>query len=151
LVYTERGRYLTMKNKLVDADSSYRKAIRAYEKLPYSEPAIRLTVVELSLLTGQYSQAQRVLTDLPPEQIVEGNATLKQYLETCLAVLKGDQSGTQAIEHLAAYLGKHPARVYGWSFDLFDNWLAKNKLPVDKATALRQLTNATKERLVKPE
>lgn len=151
LIYTERGRYLFMKDKIVEADSSYRQAIRAYEKLPYAEPGIHLTIVELSLLTGQYDRAQRAITNLPAEQLRNGYEVLKEYLETCLAVLKEANSGAQAMEHLTAYLAKHPAKVFGWSFDLFDNWLNKSKLPAEKVTALRQLTDATKERLVKPQ
>lgn len=151
LIHTERGRYLIMKGKLADADSSYRRAIRAYEKLMHPEPGIRLTIVELSLLTGQYDRAKRALADLPTEQMRDGNGTLKEYLETCLAVLKNEQTGAQAAERLAAYLDKHPVKIYGWSFDLFDNWLTKSKLLTEKAKALRQLTDATKERLVKPE
>ncbi|GAB4046550.1 leucine-rich repeat domain-containing protein [Spirosoma litoris] len=150
-ILTEQGRYLTMKNKLAEADSSYRKAIRAYEKLIYADPGIRLTIVELSLLTGQYTRAKQALANLPTEQLRDGYATLKEYLETCLAVLTNEQSTEQATERFTAYLTKHPVKIYGWSFDLFDNWLARGKFPIDKATALRQLTDATKERLVKPE
>ncbi|GAB2593004.1 leucine-rich repeat domain-containing protein [Spirosoma areae] len=151
LIQTERGRYLTMKDKLTDADSSYRKAIRAYEKLSYAEPGIRLTIVELSVLTGQYDRAQQALTNLPTEQIREGYDVLKEYLAACLAVLKEGQPGPQALEGFTAYLAKHPAKIYGWSFDLFDNWLTKSKLPTDKRAALRQLTDTTKERLVRPQ
>lgn len=153
LIYTEHGRYLTMMNKLVDADSCYRKAIRAYEKLPYPDPAIRLTIVELSLLTGQYDLAQQAIANLPASDMdfnrFMGYSVLKEYLETCLAVLKNQLSGTQASERLTTYLKKYPSQINGWSFDLFDNWLAKSKLPAEKVTALRQLTDATKERLDK--
>ncbi|QDK79030.1 leucine-rich repeat protein [Spirosoma sp. KCTC 42546] len=151
LVHTERGRYLAMKDKLADADSSYRKAIRAYEKLMHPDPGIRLTIVELSLLTGQYDRAKRAIADLPMDQMRDGYATLKEYLEICIAVLKNEQTGAQAMERLTAYLDKHPAKIYGWRFDLFDNWLTKSKLPTEKMATLRQLTDATKERLVKPE
>jgi leucine-rich repeat protein SHOC2 len=153
LMYTDHGRYLTMTNKLIDADSSYRKAIRAYEKLPYADPAIRLTIVELSLLTGQYDRAQQALANLPASDIEVGRfmgySVLKEYLQTCLAVLKNQLSGAQASERLTTYLNKYPTQIYGWSFDLFDNWLAKSKLPADKVTALRQLTDSAKERLDK--
>lgn len=150
-VHTERGRYLAMKGKLADADSSYHKAIRAYEKLPYAEPGIRLTVVELSLLTSQYDRAQRAISSLPAEQIRDGYEILKEYLETCLIFLKDGQPGTQATERLTAYLAKHPAKIYGWSFDLFDNWLSRAKLPTEKITTLRQLTDMAKGRLISPQ
>lgn len=150
-VYTERGRYLTLKGKPADADSSYSRAIRAYEQLRYAQPGILLTVVELGVLTGQYDRAQRALDNLPAEQLQGGYEVLKEYLETCLAVLKRGQSTSQATERLTAYLAKHPAKIYGWSFDLFDNWLNKTKLPAETITALHQLTDITKERLIKPQ
>lgn len=150
-VYTESGRYLAQKNKLVEADSSFARAIRAYEKLTYLDPGTRLTIVELSLLTGQYDRAQRTLNNLPPEQIRDGFDILKEYLAACLSVLKNEQSGPQALDRLTGYLAKHPAKVYGWSFDLFDGWLNRSKLAPDKLTALHQLTDTTKERLVKPQ
>ncbi|WP_158600303.1 leucine-rich repeat domain-containing protein [Fibrisoma montanum] len=151
IIQIDRGRYLTLKNKLADADSSYRKAIQAYEKLPYAEPPVRLTIVELNLLTGQYDRAQRAIAAIPADRLQGGFATLKEYLQSCLLVLKGDQAGQKATEQLTTYLAKHPAPIYGWSFDLFDNWLNRTKLPTEKVTALRQLTEATKERLAKPQ
>ena len=153
LVHTERGRYLAMKNKFVEADSSYSKAIRAYEKLPYADPGTKLTVVELSLLTAQYDRAQRAIANIPTEQLRDGRGfdLLKEYLKSCLTVLKGEEEGTKVMDRLTAYLSKHPSKIYGWSFDLFDNWLNRAKLPTDKITVLRQLTDATKERLVKPQ
>ncbi|GAB4031810.1 leucine-rich repeat domain-containing protein [Spirosoma gilvum] len=151
VVYTESGRYLAQKNKLIEADSSFCRAIRAYEKLTYPDPGTRLTIVELSLLTGQYDRARRALNNLPAGQIRDGYEILKEYLTTCLSVLKNEQTGTQAMEQLNGYLAKHPAKVYGWSFDLFDGWLNRSKLASDKLTALRQLTDTTKERLVKPQ
>lgn len=150
-IYTERGRYLALKGNLADADSSYNKAIRAYEKLPYAQPGIRLTIVELGLLTGQYDRAQRAMSNLPADQMRGENEILKEYLDVCLAVLRDGQPGTQTTERLKAYLAKHPAKIYGWSFDLFDNWLAKAKLPTEKINALRQLTDMTRERLVRPQ
>ena len=152
LVHTERGRYLALKNKFAEADSSYSKAIRAYEKLPYADPGTKLTVVELSLLTGQYDRAQRAITNLPADQLRNGRGfdLLKEYLGSCLTVLKGEQESTKVMERLTDYLSKHPTKIFGWSFDLFDNWLTRSKLPPDKITALRQLTDATKERLIKP-
>ncbi|WP_051041004.1 leucine-rich repeat domain-containing protein [Fibrisoma limi] len=151
IIQIDRGRYLTLKNKLADADSSYRKAIQAYEKLPYAEPPVRLTVVELNLLTGQYDRAQRAIAAIPADRLQGGFATLKEYLQSCLLVLKGDQAGPKVTEQLTSYLAKHTAPIYGWSFDLFDNWLNRTKLPTEKVTALRQLTEATKERLAKPQ
>ncbi|MBN8825147.1 MULTISPECIES: hypothetical protein [unclassified Spirosoma] len=150
-IYTESGRYLAQKNKLVEADSNFCRAIRAYEKLTYPDPGTRLTIVELSLLTGQYDRAQRALNNLPTEQIRDGYEILKEYLANCLSVLKNEQTGSQALERLTKYFSLHPAKVYGWSFDLFDGWLSRSKLASDKLTALRQLTDTTKERLVKPQ
>ncbi|GAB3948053.1 hypothetical protein GCM10028805_21490 [Spirosoma harenae] len=150
IVYTEKGRYLALTGKQAEADSSFSKAMSLYEKLTYAEPGIRLTVVELGLLTGKYDRAKSAINNLPANQMRDGYATLKEYLTACLAILQNEQTGAQATTQFSDYLAKHPAKVFGWSFDLFDNWLNKAKLAPEKVTALRQLTDAVKERLVKP-
>ncbi|GAB3699081.1 hypothetical protein GCM10027592_24740 [Spirosoma flavus] len=150
LIYTEKGRYLALKEKQAEADSSFSKAMDLYEKLPYSDPGIRLTAVELGLLTGRYTQAKNAMNKVDDKELRDGFEILKEYLSTCLSIVQNEKTETQATTHFTDYLAKHPARVYGWSFDLFDNWLTRTKLSPEKITALRQLTDLVKERLTKP-
>lgn len=148
-LFTEQGRYLTLKNKLTEANASYRKAIGEYEKLLYANPGSKLTVVELYLIVGQPDQARSALQRIDKRELTGGFAILEKYLENSIQVLKGEKPDAEILKNLTSYLSSHNERIMGWSFELYENWLSRSNLPTEKQTVLRQMTQLTKDRLPK--
>ena len=148
-VLIEQGRYLTLKNKLTEANQSYRKALEEYEKMPYANTGIKLTVVELHLLAGQPDQARTALLKIDKRELQGGNAILEKYLENSIQVLKGEKPAEAILDDLKTYVTSHSERIMGWSFELYENWLSRADLPAEKRTVLQQMTQLTKERLPK--
>lgn len=149
--YLLNGQYLLVKDEPAKADSSFRRSINIYEKMLRAEPGTQLTIVELCLLTGQYTKAKTLLNSFTNGQFRGGYATLKEYLNTCLEALTDQQTNEQALAHIQDYLKKNNVKIYSWSFDMFMNWLNKTKLPPDKVATLRQLTELVKENAIKQE
>ena len=151
----DRGRYLALKGDFTTAELSYRKAIDAYERYQtkrQSHVGIRLKVVELCLLTAQYDRAQQLLTLLntePDKQFEHGYKTLYEYLSYGLAILKGSQTGTQAVAKLSEYCDTHPQTLW-YPFTLTDAWLVYKNIDMQKIMAFRQLQSAAKLRLIQP-
>jgi Leucine-rich repeat (LRR) protein len=148
-LFTEQGRYLTMKNKVNDANVSYRKAIDEYEKVTNANPGVKLTVVELYIIISQPDQARKALQQIDKRELEGGYAILGKYLENSVQVLKGEKPDAAVLADLASYLSSHSERIMGWSFELYENWLGRSDLPTEKRTVLQQLTQLTKERVPK--
>ncbi|RRB06474.1 leucine-rich repeat domain-containing protein [Larkinella rosea] len=146
---TEQGRYFTLSNKLREASLSYRKAIEEYEKLPYANPGSKLTIVELHLIVGQPDQARMALQRIDKRELTGGFAILERYLENSIQILKSEKPDAEILKDLTTFLASHNERIFGWSFELYENWLSRSGLPTEKQTVLRQLTQLTKERLPK--
>ncbi|WP_185716162.1 leucine-rich repeat domain-containing protein [Larkinella knui] len=145
----EQGRYLTLKNKVTDANASYQKALEEYEKLPYANTGIKLTVVELHLIAGQPDQARTALQKIDKRELQGGNAILEKYLENSIQVLKGEKPDAEVLADLSTFLASHNERIMGWSFELYENWLSRSNLSTEKRAVLQQMTQLTKERLPK--
>ncbi|WP_171062823.1 leucine-rich repeat domain-containing protein [Larkinella sp. C7] len=145
----EQGRYLTLKNKLTEANQSYRKALEEYEKMPYANTGIKLTVVELHLIVGQPDQARTALQKIDKRELQGGNAILEKYLESSIQVLKGEKPVAAILDDLKTYVISRSERIMGWSFELYENWLAMADLPAEKRTVLQQMTQLVKERVPK--
>lgn len=146
----DRGRYLALQGNFSAAESSYRKAIDAYEQARRSHVGIRLKVVEFCLLTGQYDRAQQLLNTLPKEQLKQGYDTADEYLRHCLAMLTGNQTGSQVLTAFSTYCDEHPQRLY-WPFTLTDTWLAYKKVDTQKITDFQQLQRVARSRLIQPQ
>ncbi|MGM9510122.1 leucine-rich repeat domain-containing protein [Larkinella sp. GY13] len=145
----EQGRYLTLKNKLPEANQSYRKALEEYEKMPYANTGIKLTVVELQIIVEQPDQARTALQKIDKREFQGGNALLEKYLENSIQVLKGEKPAAAILDDLKTYVTSHSERIMGWSFELYENWLSRADLPAEKRTVLQQMTQLVKERLPK--
>ncbi|GAB3336005.1 hypothetical protein GCM10027299_45590 [Larkinella ripae] len=148
-LWIEQGRYRTLKNNVQEANASYRKAIEEYEKQPYANVAIKLTVVELHLLVGQPDQARKALQQIDKRELIRGNATLEKYLEGTIQVLKSEKPDADVLAELSQYVSTHSDLILGWSFELYENWLPRSGLPMEKQAVLQQLTQLTQERLPK--
>ncbi|GAB3919525.1 hypothetical protein GCM10028804_11460 [Larkinella terrae] len=146
---TEQGRYLTLRNKVKEANLSYRKAIEEYEKLPYANPGSKLTVVELNIIVGQPDQARSALQRIDKRELTGGFAILEKYLESSIQVQKSEKPDSEVLKELTTFLASHNERIMGWSFELYENWLSRSNLPTEKQTILRQMTQLAKERLPK--
>lgn len=145
----DRGRYLALQGNFTAAESSYRKAVDAYEKAQRSHVGIRLRVVEICLLTGQYDRAQRLLNALPNEQLKQGYDTVNEYLRYCLALLSGNQISDQILAGFSAYCADHPQTLY-WPFTLTDTWLAHQQIDSQKITAFRDIQRIAQSWLIQP-
>lgn len=171
----DRGRYLTLQGNLTAADSSYRKAIDAYETSVKTIPTYvgqetRLKIVELCLLTGQYDRARQQLRplkllnsqpnkpikdgedtiyELTDKKLRSGYDTLCEYLSHCLAILNGSKTSAQALIKFRAYCDAHRQTLY-YPFTLTDAWLAHKKVDTQKINSFRRLQDAAKSRLIQP-
>ncbi|GAB3270104.1 hypothetical protein GCM10027347_40570 [Larkinella harenae] len=148
-LYTEQGRYLTLQNKVKEANESYRKTIEEYEKMRYANPATKLTVVELYILIGEPNKARSALGQLNHQEMNGGFATLMKYLESSIQVMKNEKPDDEILADLNTYLANHHERIMGWSFELYENWLTRSGLPPAKQTTLQQLTQLAKSRLLR--
>ncbi|MFD1142955.1 leucine-rich repeat domain-containing protein [Larkinella insperata] len=148
---TEQGRYLMLKNKVAEAKTSYRKAIEEYGKASHAHVAVKLTVVELNLMVGQPDQARIELQRIEKRELGQGFATLEKYLESSIQVLKREKPNVEILTEMSNFVSSHAAPIYGWSFELYENWLTHSGLPPEQQTALQQLTQLTKGRLPKLE
>lgn len=147
-----RGRYLTLQGNLPAAEATYRKAIDAYEKAERSPVGIRLKVVELCLLTGQYDRAERMLDNLTDKQLGQlnqGYENLNEYLRQCLAVLSNRQTGNQAVTHLKIAFDRQPQTLF-YPFTLTDTWLAYRNVNQRIIERFRQLQRVAQLRLTQP-
>jgi Leucine-rich repeat (LRR) protein len=146
----ERGRYLFLQGKRSLADSSYRKAIKAYDKSLRLHVGIQLLVVDLCLVTGQYDRAQRILADIQPQERQKEYNTIKEYLSACLVVLQGKKTGRQAVEVLQAYRASHPDKIY-WRLNLTEQWLKGSAVSADRIAAIQQIREAARDWLIQPD
>ncbi|TAE24264.1 MAG: hypothetical protein EAZ91_20780 [Cytophagales bacterium] len=149
MVYTEQGKLLALKNRFLEADSAFSRAMRAYELVPFADPGSHLTIVELGIITGQYARAKTALVRMPERQRQDGFALLAEYLKQAAQVAEGTSTGPDAVAALKTFINNTPGRIAGWSFELFDNWLNRTTLPTDRRDALRELTTLVKERQLK--
>lgn len=147
----DRARYLTLQGKLPTAETSFRKAIDAYEQAQQrSHVGIRLKVVEICLLTGQYDRAREILNNLSDKQrgqVKNGYESLNEYLRLCLAVLDGSQTGEQALVKLKTFFDAHPQTIT-WRFALTDTWLLYHRIDNELIVSFRKLLELTRERVV---
>ena len=115
-----------------------------------SHVGIRLSVVEVCLLTGQYDLAEQLLNNLSEKQrsqLKNGYDVLHEYLRQSLQLLNESQTGSQATANMDLFLGRHSSKL-SWRFTLTDTWLTYRKVNDTLISNFRQLQDLVRSRLV---
>ncbi|WP_316751646.1 leucine-rich repeat domain-containing protein [Pedobacter gandavensis] len=122
---------------------NYQNQIAYLRKNKRSAEMEQLALLELLIIKEEFTRAIKYSTDLEKEFKSVRYLTLLRYLKAS-AEIGHNSFDRKSKPELLSFIRENKKSISGWGYGLFFKWLSITKIPKEKVTLIRDLTNQIK-------